>query len=123
MSWRRWLPAIVYTVLIFLVSSIPSLKAPGGSVILADKLAHLIEYGLLGVLLYYVAGSRMGRTRWITWMLLIALGGSIGALDEVYQSFIPGRDMSVYDWYADVAGVTLGLLVMSTFYPAAEGRS
>ena len=124
MSWRRWLPAIVYIVLIFLVSSIPSLKAPGGSFMLADKVAHVIEYALLGLLLYYVAGGWFGRVRWVAMLLLVALGASVGALDEVYQSYVPGREMSGYDWYADIIGVTLGLLLMSGMRPAAvEGQS
>jgi VanZ family protein len=57
-------------------------------------------------------------------LLLVALGASVGALDEVYQSYVPGREMSVYDWYADIIGVTLGLLLMSGMRPAAvEGQS
>jgi hypothetical protein len=34
-----------------------------------------------------------------------------GAGDEYFQSFVPGRDSSVYDWMADTSGVVLAQLV------------
>jgi VanZ family protein len=40
---------------------------------------------------------------------LFAVGVSVAGLDEIYQSFIPGRMMSITDWYADALGVVLGV--------------
>jgi VanZ family protein len=40
---------------------------------------------------------------------LFAVGVSIGALDEIYQSYIPNRSMSFFDWLADAVGVIIGV--------------
>jgi VanZ family protein len=39
----------------------------------------------------------------------------VGSFDEFYQSFVPGRDSSVYDLLADTIGVALAQLVYVTF--------
>jgi len=97
-----------YVLLIFVLSSIPSLTAPGPEFIPKDKIAHLVEYSILGVLLFKGIGWTVTPWRAATFGFLVAVGASIGALDELYQSFIPGRMMSIFDWFADVAGVALG---------------
>jgi VanZ family protein len=111
--WRRFLPVVLYVGLIFLVSSIPSLTAPGPRSLSPDKIAHVVEYSILGALLYGFTGDRLGRSKVMAVMFIIAVGATIGALDEAYQGYVPGRDMSIYDWIADVAGVALGAALMS----------
>jgi VanZ family protein len=39
----------------------------------------------------------------------------VGAGDEYFQSFIPGRDSSVYDFMADAAGIVLAQLATLLF--------
>ena len=97
-----------YVLLIFVVSSIPSLTAPGPEFVPKDKIAHFAEYFILGVLLFKGIGWTVSPSRAATFGFLLAVGASIGALDELYQSFVPGRMMSVYDWYVDAAGVAIG---------------
>jgi VanZ family protein len=97
-----------YVLLIFVLSSIPSLKAPGPEFVPKDKIAHFAEYFILGVLLFKGIGWTVSPSRAATFGFLLAVGASIGALDELYQSFVPGRMMSVYDWCADAAGVAFG---------------
>jgi len=97
-----------YVLLIFAVSSIPSLTAPGPDFVPKDKIAHVAEYFILGVLLFKGVGWTVSPSRAATFGFLVAVGASIGALDEIYQSFVPGRMMSILDWYADVAGVAVG---------------
>lgn len=108
---RLWI-LVGYVLLIFLVSSIPGLTPPGSRFFASDKVAHLIEYSLLGALLSNLTWGRLGNSRWMELLFLVAIGASIGALDELYQSFIPGRSMSIYDWYADVTGTAIGALLM-----------
>jgi VanZ family protein len=97
-----------YVLLIFAVSSIPSLTAPGPEFVPKDKIAHVAEYFILGVLLFKGIGWTVSPSRGATFGFLLAVGASVGALDELYQSFVPGRMMSALDWCADVAGVALG---------------
>lgn len=106
---RRSLVLVVgYVLLIFTVSSIPSLTAPGPDFIPKDKIAHLLEYSILGALLFRGIGWSVSRSRLAVFAFIVAVGASIGALDEIYQSFVPGRMMSIYDWGADAIGTALG---------------
>lgn len=113
MSWniRRWLPLIVWIVMIFALSSIPGLssddvKLPTGF----DKLVHFIEYAVFA-LLYYRGLSYGGvRVRWSIVLIVIASGIAVAALDEMYQSYIPRRDSSLYDLVMDSAGIVTGTL-------------
>lgn len=116
-NWRVSLAVAGYVALIFLVSSIPSLTAPGPRFLFTDKIAHLIEYSLLGGLLYRAAGGKLGRSRWVELIFLVAIGACVGALDETYQGYVPGREVSVYDWSADVIGTMIGVLVMRHWFP------
>jgi VanZ family protein len=38
-------------------------------------------------------------------------GSLLGALDEQSQRLSPGRDVSVRDWFADILGISLGLIL------------
>jgi len=113
LSWniRRWLPLIVWIVMIFALSSIPGLssddiKLPTGF----DKLVHFIEYAVFA-LLYYRGLSYGGvRVRWSIVLIVIASGIAVAALDEMYQSYIPRRDSSLYDLVMDSAGIFTGTL-------------
>ena len=104
---RYWLPLLAYVVLIFTLSSMPRLRPPFGF-LNADKVIHMGEYSVLGWLtgraLHTVpAMSGLGASG----LAAIALGGAIGATDELYQSTVPGRESSVLDWAADFLGVVL----------------
>jgi VanZ family protein len=105
----RIVPVLLYIALIFLISSIPSLHAPGPYFLLKDKIAHLAEYFVLGVLMFKGIGWAVSSSRLATFGFLLAVGVSVGALDEIYQSYIPGRTMDIADWYFDAAGVALGI--------------
>ena len=105
----RLAPVIIYVVIIFLVSSIPSLTPPGPKFLLKDKLAHFVEYWMLGLLLFKGLGWFVTPSRLATFVFLVAVGATVGALDEWYQGFIPGRSLDILDWYADVTGVAVGV--------------
>jgi VanZ family protein len=95
--------------LILVVSSIPNLTTPGFSG--SDKLAHFCEYAALGVLTRRAAGNG----GWKGWVIAIAIALAIGAADELYQSRVPGRVSSRYDWFADglggIAGATAWMVL------------
>ncbi len=105
-TWRRMLPFVAYSVLIFVGSSIPGLAPPGPEALPKDKIAHFVEYFILGVLL---ARGVVWREGWSMLAFLVAIGATVGAVDEVYQSYVPGRDMSTADWAADTVGAATGI--------------
>jgi len=103
------LPVTAYIALIFALSSIPKFDTPGPDFWLRDKVVHFIEFLILGLLLFRAVGWQVSRSRWATFGFLISVAGTIGALNEVYQTFIPGREMSAGDWVADLLGAAAGI--------------
>jgi len=107
---RYWLPVILYVGLIFGASSVPGRDIPTlfpGS----DKLEHMTEYALFGLLLGRAFRFTVGGERGKFWSLsTVLLGGFVGGMDELYQRFTPGRTSDIRDWVMDVAAVTLAVL-------------
>ena len=102
------MPPILYAAAILAVSSIPNLKTPEAGTWPLDKLAHLIEYAGLAILVYRSSvrwrwWSRPELARWPTFM--IPVGWSL--LDEWWQGYIPGRFSDPLDILADTAGAAL----------------
>ena len=108
-SRLRLFALVLYVGLIFTASSIPTLTPPGPKFAYKDKLAHFVEYAILGGLLFKRIRFSASRSRLVTFGFLVAVGASVGALDELYQSYVPGRNMDVYDWYADILGAATGV--------------
>ena len=122
---EAWIPAIVYTMFIFGVSSIQGLSLPFGTVRLFDKIAHATEFAGLGLFLSVaLRGSLPKKRRGHTMLLVIAIGLLIGVSDELYQLTVPGRAVEFLDWVADAVGILVGSVVARVFSGiAAAGRS
>lgn len=88
--------------LIFTWSSLATL-APPGDMSNLDKVAHSVEYGVLGWLLARAWGAG-SRGRFPAWILAAVCGAGVGALDERYQLGV-GRNCSLGDWLTDVIAV------------------
>lgn len=118
-TFRSLVPALVWTAVIFLLSTIPGDRFPSVSLIpYQDKVAHLFLYGTLGICLGL--GRRWGGDR-IPHLVLLTGGWLYGALDEWYQSFIPRRSPDPADWLVDVLGVTLGYLLILSLVSSRSG--
>jgi VanZ family protein len=113
---RRWAPVVAYVVLVFAVSSVPRLRPPSPWVG-ADKAAHTIEYGVLGLLLRRALDGREHAG-----LAAVVFAGVVGGLDEVYQTTVPGRFPSLLDWGADLAGGALGVLLQPLVAGLWPGR-
>jgi VanZ family protein len=106
-----WLPAVLYMMVIFIVSSMSDLGEPPGGV--SDKSLHLLSYAVLGVLLIVpLAKAALSRVTWRRALVAIALATLYGVSDEFHQSFVPGRSPELLDVAADAAGATLGVGVV-----------
>ncbi|HSG29696.1 MAG TPA: VanZ family protein, partial [Candidatus Krumholzibacterium sp.] len=109
---KRWLPLLIWVVMIFSLSSIPDLtpgdiKLPHGT----DKVVHFTEYAILAMLFYRGLSYGSARFKWGLFFLTIGTAAGLGGLDELYQSYVPGRDSSLMDLMADFAGIAGGSLV------------
>jgi VanZ family protein len=110
-----WLPVLLYATAIFVVSSQPNLHGPLGFRY-GDKVTHVAEYLVLGLLLVRAvrAHLRVGRPLFAATMT-IGFVVLVGAGDEYLQSFIPGRTSSVFDLVADTVGGILAQFVYLRF--------
>lgn len=93
-----WVPALGIMAALWWLSSGadtpgPPLRHP------FDWAAHFTAYFALA----YALGRATGRRDWA-----LVIGAWFGALDEVHQAFVPGRDAGVTDWLFDLAGSALG---------------
>jgi VanZ family protein len=108
-TWR-WLTVAAYVALIFLLSAQPGLHVPG-TFVYRDKVAHLLEYGGLGMLVWLAARDTWPTQKPLNRAFLVLLAVmALGAIDERFQAGIPGRESSVYDWLADSSGALLAQL-------------
>jgi len=106
-----WLPVLLYITVIIVVSAQAYLRRPI-EFRESDKIYHVIEYLVLGLLLARATHSSAGSWRPLTVALLAtSCGILVGTSDEYLQSFIPGRQSSGYDLLADTAGLALAQIV------------
>jgi VanZ family protein len=100
-----WLPVVLWAGLIFAFSAVPSLGTGLGTWdLVLRKLAHAVEFGVLGALLVRALGREP---------LAILIGSAYAVTDEVHQAFVSGRQGSPLDWLIDAAGVVAGVLLYS----------
>lgn len=109
LTLRAWILAVAYLALIFGVSSIPQNPLSHTCVKISDKVAHLAEYAGFGLLLTVaLRGTLVRAPRWVLIAVVVIVGAGVGALDEIYQLTVPGREGDGLDWVADVVGVLIG---------------
>lgn len=71
------------------------------------KIAHLLEYALLGLLVHLLLCTYGQRQKW----LAVAIAVAYAVTDEVHQAFVPGRLGTPVDVFIDAVGVTIGVFV------------
>lgn len=107
------LPACLWAILIFVLSSIPRPFTPLVRVISADKFYHFMEYLIFGFLLAraLLSMSAQGKEHKAI-LAAAALGIFWGMTDEIHQSFVHGREASALDFIADAVGVLVIVAVV-----------
>ena len=93
-------------------SSIKGNSIPKSYIFTLDKLIHIVEYFIFGVLLYF---SIIGITKYSIILSLI-LGTFYSFIDELYQSTVYSRDASGFDVIADIIGLILSLFFVKLYF-------
>ena len=111
---------LLYWPAIFILSHIPIPQLVYKAQV-SDKTLHVLTYLIL-VFLIWFAKSPNEKVNWrkaTVWWILLAVVW-YGVFDELLQAYV-GRHASVMDFFADLAGVVAGLIVLSffTFWPAS----
>ena len=104
----RWWPPVLWMAFILVMTSWPRLELTT-VVESGDKVAHFGAYLVLSVLCARAAFP--SRRPWRT-----------ALLDELHQAWIPGRFPDVRDWFADIAGGVVGILLAPLLFQPAPRR-
>lgn len=110
---KFWLPPIIWGLVIF---SFSSLKVGSTSQIvwtdfIIKKTAHIIEYGILSILLYRAMINYEVDKKKAIWISIV-LAFLYGITDEFHQSFTPGRQPHLRDVIIDTIGAGVFLFVI-----------
>jgi VanZ family protein len=94
---------------LFAVTHIPPAQLPKTNV--SDKLEHFTAYAILCGFLHFCLWPR--RMHPLTRAgVVLGIAMAYGAFDELTQILV-NRSCSIDDWYADVGGACVAVLVMS----------
>jgi VanZ family protein len=108
--------SVVETILYFLISKISSQELTLIHALIR-KSAHVIEYFILGLLLFRAfRGSSIGSWNWRWTLFAVIVVVLWAASDEFHQSFVPSRTASVVDVAIDTAGGVLAQFVSILWY-------
>ncbi len=102
----KWVPLLVWCLLIFFLSSMHSIQATEEKFLdfILHKLAHIAEYAFLFIL-FFRAFNKRG------WPALI-FAIFYAATDEIHQLFVPTREGRIRDLFFDTTGAFLGWFVI-----------
>lgn len=102
-----WLPVLLWALFIAFWSHIPYLKSPYKMDYLYRKVAHVVEYFVLAMLMGR-AFRETGEGRGWVWKAFLS-AVLFACSDELHQNFVPGRWGTFKDLGFDTLGSALGL--------------
>jgi VanZ family protein len=102
---KYWCITIIYMAIIFGLSSIPGDDTPP-MFPFADKIAHVIEYMILGILLKNALNKYQYK-----YILAICIGSVYGITNEIHQLYVPGRECDIMDMVCNIIGCIIGQFV------------
>ena len=73
----------------------------------ADKAVHFFCFGGLCFWISFACRTKTISRIWIP----VFITSFYGFIDEIHQSFVPGRSCSVFDWIADTSGAIFGAVL------------
>jgi VanZ family protein len=104
-----FLPAILFYLLIFSLSS----RDLGIRIHVYhfDKVAHVIEFGILALLLSIGFFNVLKASLTIKILVTFSTGLALAILDEFHQYNVPGRHKDALDALADTVGIAGGIFL------------
>lgn len=91
---------VMWSITLFTLTSIPKLSTPSTGILEIDKIAHFVVYLIFAFLLVKI----LNKDKRSLLRILIVAALIIPLIDELHQIPIPGREFSIYDIIADMAG-------------------
>ncbi len=112
----RLLAPVAWMAVLWLLSSLPA--APDDTIAGAfvspwvQKLLHVVAYGILGAAWLWTFD--FGRLVTAAGLWAFCLATAYAAIDEMHQTFVPGRYGSPWDVALDAAGITMVVMLFAT---------
>lgn len=108
--FKFWLPVIVWTGVIFVLSSIPDLESGLKQDFILRKIAHILEYAILTFLLLRAFSAHGGLQQKSGQLLIFSIIFALfyALTDEYHQTFVIGRQGTLKDVGID----SIGILIM-----------
>ncbi len=79
-----------------------------------DKILHAAAFGAFALAFSFWFSDEKWAEKPVKYIALVFAAAALyGISDELHQYFVPGRDMSVYDWFADCAGAAAAAFIRS----------
>lgn len=113
-----YIPFFVLCGIIFWLSSMSNppipeqLRFPG-----SDKLLHGLAFGAVGAAAALATAIRKNSLGILVFLEAWILTGFYGYIDEIHQRYVPYRTSDINDWFADITGAAIGILL---FFAAAK---
>lgn len=112
----RWAMLLGWLFIIFMFSQQPDYghTAASWGEFIARKLAHIIEYAILAILIYGVFTATGSVTKkHLAWVLVFSI--VFATIDEYHQTFVPGRSGVMTDVLVDTIGAIMGLKIIRSW--------
>lgn len=118
--WQRWIPAVLWYVIIGVVSHLPAASSVSTGVMVGGDnalntalrtMAHIVEFSILSLLIYIAQNSNFTnnvRSSILTYSMTFVCA----ITDEVHQHFVPGRFARIQDVVIDTVGASIVLMVI-----------
>jgi VanZ family protein len=98
--------ALLYAIIIFIISAIPELNPPELGFKWQDKVYHFLEYSIFSLLLFLAFFTSKKELFNKHAHLFSSLVGILYAgTDEIHQLFVPGREADIIDFIFDSLAV------------------
>jgi VanZ family protein len=99
-----------WAVFVLIMISFPTPPYEGTVISWHDKVFHILLFGVFTYLLvYYLLTSKIPFFIILVISSLLSISYSIGG--EYLQNFIPGRTVSIYDFYAGLVGIFIATVI------------
>jgi VanZ family protein len=101
----KHLPFLLWLIAIIVLTSFPLKAIPEVQVFGMDKIFHFFLFSVLILFFFFGYGKK-------NWKFLFLIGFFAG-ICELYQYYVPGRCVSIYDFVFNLSGVGIAYWVLT----------
>jgi VanZ family protein len=107
---KYFIPVIIWTVIITILSTMPGLPSFDWNLVSVDKAAHFTVYAILSWLVFRGFYRNFGQINWKYALISFAIAAFWGMLMEWIQgTFFPYRSFEWPDEVANIIGAAIGV--------------